>query len=236
MTSSRLPGKVLMPAGGQPLLQILLERLQACRSLDAVVVATTSNATDDPVAGLCESLGVACFRGSEENVLSRVCGAALGQQADLLVEITGDCPLLDPWLVDDAVEVFRSKQSSHSYVANFPPRGNAPIGQSVQVFKLSDLLEVANDAPDTMETEHVSYRFYRPESGDRYRPFFINYDAPLDRPDIWLALDYPEDYQLIKAVHEELSPVNPLYGVEEIIACVDRHLDLHERCWAKRKK
>jgi spore coat polysaccharide biosynthesis protein SpsF len=236
MTSSRLPGKVLMPAGGKPLLQILLERLRTCKALDEVVVATTVNATDDPIAGLCSSLNVPCFRGSEENVLSRVCGAAQEHAADVLVEITGDCPLLDPWLVDDAVDVFIRKQGKHSYVANFPPRGNASIGQSVQVFRSADLRAIAAAEPDQMEIEHVSYRFYRPENEDRYRPFFINYDAPINRPDVWMALDYLEDYELLKVVHESLSPGNPLYGVREMIACVDAHPELHQRCWKQRGK
>jgi len=231
MTSSRLPGKVLMPAGGKPLLQILLERLRTCKALDEVVVATTGNATDDPIAGLCSSLNVPCFRGSEENVLSRVCGAALEHDAGVLVEITGDCPLLDPWLVDDAVEIFRSKRGQHSYVANFPPNGNAPIGQSVQVFHAADLLAISRDKPNQMEREHVSCRFYQPATADRYRPFFINYEEPINRPDIWMALDYLEDYELLKVVHESLSAGNPLYGVREMITCVDAHPDLHDLCW-----
>lgn len=236
MTSSRLPGKVLMAAGGKPLLQILLERLQSCKTMDQIVVATTSNETDDPVAKLCSCLNVPCFRGSEENVLSRVCGAAQEHEAEVLVEITGDCPLLDPWLVDHAVNVFLSKQGQHSYVANFPPRGNAPIGQSVQVFHAADLLAILEQDPDQTEREHVSCRFYQPETADRYRPYFINYESPINRPDVWLALDYLEDYELLKVVHESLSPGNPLYGVREMIACVDAHPELHQRCWKQRGK
>lgn len=230
MTSSRLPGKVLMEAGGKPMLQILIERLQCARSLDLIIVATTQNRTDDPIVSLCEQMGVCCFRGSEENVLERVCGAVQTYGGDTLVEITGDCPLVAPWQVDHAVELFKAHQFETHYVSNGSPGGNAPQGMNVQVFQTSDLLGVLNDCPDSMDREHVSYRFYRAESGDRYRPKYINYESPLGRPDIWVTLDYLEDYQLLKALYEDMASKNVCFGIVDVIQWVDCHPAMHARC------
>src|SRR3989442_6444080 len=91
MTSSRLPGKVMLPAAGKPLLQVLIERLRGSRSLDGIVIATTMNATDQPIVDLARRLDVSVHRGSEHDVLGRVGGALRAMQADVCVEITGDC-------------------------------------------------------------------------------------------------------------------------------------------------
>lgn len=234
MTSSRLPGKVLMKAGGKPLLQILIERLQLAQSLDSIVVATTTNDTDLPIVELCHKLGISFFRGSEENVLERVCGAGLEFGADTLVEITADCPLIDPKQVDHAVRLFKDSYPDSLYVSNSSPLGNAPDGMNVQVFKLKELLGVLHDSPDEMDREHVSYRFYRPESGKKYRPKFIKYESPCDRPDIFVTLDFLEDYDLIKAIYEDLAESNPLFSLEDVVRSVDLHGEKHSKCIKRR--
>src|SRR5688500_6453895 len=96
MTSRRLPGKVLLPAVGKPLLELMIERLRRVRALDAIVIATTDDPSSDPLSELADWLGVGCFRGSEDDVLARVLGAAQAVGADLIVETTGDCPVIDP--------------------------------------------------------------------------------------------------------------------------------------------
>jgi len=230
MTSSRLPGKVLMPVSGKPLLQILIERLGRCKSLDGILVATTSNPTDDPIEELCRKLGAGCFRGSEENVLERVCLAAQKFDVRTIVEITGDCPLIDPWQVDHAVEIFLSGQPSTKYLSNGSPGGNAPQGMNVQVFKSVELLEILSGEPDELNREHVSYGFYREENRGKYHPVYINYPPPLNRPDIWVTLDYEEDYQLIKQIYEELSAAKPAFTLRDIVEWVDANPVLHQKC------
>ena len=106
MTSSRLPGKVLLDLAGKPALQQLVERLRRSRYLDEVVVATTDRPTDDPVAEMCRQIGCSVFRGSEDDVLARVLGAANSVSGDLIVEITGDCPAVDWRHVDQLIETF----------------------------------------------------------------------------------------------------------------------------------
>src|SRR3990167_111470 len=106
MTSSRLPGKVLMPIAGTPALEMVIHRLKLSKYVDAICVATTTNATDDAIVALAEKLGVGCFRGSESDVLGRVLGAAQSAKADIIVEVTADCPFVDPALVDRCIEEF----------------------------------------------------------------------------------------------------------------------------------
>ena len=230
MTSSRLPGKVLMPVSGKPLLQILIERLGRCQSLHGILVATTSNPTDDPIEELCGKLGAGCFRGSEENVLERVCLAAKKFDVRTIVEITGDCPLIDPWQVDHAVEIFLSGQPFTRYLSNVSPGGNAPQGMNVQVFKSADLLEILSGEPDELDREHVSHGFYREENRGTYQPVYINYPPPLNRPDIWVTLDYEEDYQLIKQIYEELAAEKSTFTLRDIVEWVDANPILHQKC------
>src|SRR5687768_5844723 len=106
MTSSRLPGKVLLPALGQPMLHHLVTRLRAVESLDDIVLATTTKATDAPLVEFAAGAGVKVHRGSEEDVMARVIGAAEHGNADVIVEITGDCPIIDPDIVEQTIRTF----------------------------------------------------------------------------------------------------------------------------------
>ncbi|MCS6809318.1 MAG: glycosyltransferase family protein [Bacteroidota bacterium] len=228
MTSSRLPGKVLMEAGGKPLLQILIERLRKSRYINDIVVATTTNPQDDPIVELCQKLGVSSFRGSELNVLERVCGAAQYMNADVLVEITADCPLLDISLTDGVIEEFLRVFPERRYCSNSGPAISMPWGFDTQVFLAEDLYAILDDNPDDDDKEHVSYRFYRPESGDKYKPHFITYTGELNRPELRVTLDYPEDYTLIKAAYEHLYPQNPYFTAVDVIRWLDANPELRD--------
>ena len=234
MTSSRLPGKVLLEAGGRPLLAVLIERLRRARGVDAVVIATTVNATDDPIAALGERLDVGVFRGSEHDVLGRVCGALRKSSADVCVEITGDCPLVDPRLVAEALDTFMETRDVHPYVSNSDPHRAVPAGLDVQVFRSEALYQLESETTDPEDREHVSYGFYRPESGDRWRPRFIRHAACEGTADLLVTLDYPEDYALIRALHEALAPRDPLYPAAEIVRWLRAHPELQARCRAVR--
>lgn len=235
MTSSRLPGKVLMTADGKPMLEILVERLQRAHCIDAIIVATTVNAQDNPIATLCERLGIPVFRGSEMNVLERVCSAAQKMSAEVLVEITGDCPLIDPTLVDAAIATFLERYPANRYVSNSGPNISIPWGFDVQVFMAADLYTINADNPDEQDREHVSYRFYRPESGDQYQPYFIRYTGELNRPELRVTLDYHEDYELIKSAYESLAPKNSLFGAVDIIRWLDSQPTIRDAAIACRE-
>jgi spore coat polysaccharide biosynthesis protein SpsF len=230
MTSSRLPGKVMMTAAGQPLLGILIDRLRRVPALDGIVVATTTNVQDDPIEALARGMGVGCFRGSEEDVLGRVCGALDSGGADVCVEITGDCPLVDPEIVQEATREYFNTRDAHPYVSNSDPHRSVPAGLDVQVFSARALYRLSDETSDPQDREHVSYGFYRPESGDRWRPRFIVHEAARGGEDLLVTLDYREDYELIRALHEDLSPHNSGYGARDIIAWLRSHPELEQPC------
>jgi spore coat polysaccharide biosynthesis protein SpsF (cytidylyltransferase family) len=179
MGSSRLPGKVLMPLAGRPALEWLLERLEHAEELDALVVATSDDPSDDPVAVFCEERGTACRRGSLDDVAGRLLDAARGERLDAFVRISGDSPLLDQRLVDEAVRLMRA--GGHDLVTNVRPR-SFPPGQSVEVIK-TDALERAL-GPDP---EHVTGPLY--DGGFDLRRF----EAETPRTDVRYTLDTPED-------------------------------------------
>jgi spore coat polysaccharide biosynthesis protein SpsF len=221
MTSIRLPGKVLKEAVGKPMLELMIERLKRVPSLDGIVVATTTNATDDPVAALANRLGVGIWRGSEDDVLSRVLDAAVHHRIDVIVETTGDCPLIDPTAVEDCIRVYRAAKVD--YVSNVLER-SYPVGMDTQVFATSILADVARRTDDPADREHVSLYIYRHPEIYSLR----NVPAPpaLARPDLALTLDTPEDYRLIGAVFEALYPKNPAFALADVLAFLDRRPEI----------
>ncbi|MBI3444292.1 MAG: glycosyltransferase family protein, partial [Magnetospirillum sp.] len=158
MTSSRLPGKVLLPCQGQPMLARMVERLRRVPSLSGIVVATTVNAADDAIEALATELGIGCWRGSEDDVLARVLDGAHAFEADVIVETTGDCPLIDPSIVEQCIQEYRA--SGVDYLSNVLER-TFPIGMDTQVFATGILDDVARRTSDPTDHEHVSLYIYR---------------------------------------------------------------------------
>lgn len=216
MTSSRLPGKVLAPLGGRPALEVMIERLRRIERLDQIVIATTTNVTDDPLQSLAERLGVGILRGSEDDVLQRVLDAARAHEADVIVEFTGDCPLIDPEIAAQVIDAYQGAKVD--YVSNVMTR-SYPMGMETQVFARSILEDVARRTQDAHDHEHVSLYIYR-------NPQFYslhNVAAPeaLTRPDLRLTLDTKEDLALIAAVYEALVPKSPAFSLAEMLAFLD---------------
>ena len=222
MTSSRLPGKVLLDLAGKPALQQLVERLRRSRYLDEVVVATTDRPTDDPVVELCRRIDCRVFRGSEDDVLVRVLGAAESVAGDLIVEITGDCPAVDWRHVDQLIETFFAGQ--YDYVANMAGPCPYPVGFEVQVFPTEVLAEVNRLTQNPVDHEHVSlYIYSHPE---RYRIHYLEAGPALYRPEIEVTLDTPEDYQLIQSVFQALLPEKPDFSALDVIELLQRRPEL----------
>nr|MCU0926265.1 glycosyltransferase family protein [Hydrogenophaga sp.] len=202
MTSTRLPGKVLLPLAGEPMLTRLVERLRRVQRADGIVIATTTNTTDDAIAKLSEQLGVPCHRGSEHDVLSRYADAARLHGADVVVRITSDCPLIDPALIDQVIAVYQ--ESDCDCVSNMLPP-TWPYGMAVEVFSAAALAEAHAEAGQPAEREHVTpFLYAHPE---RYR--LRNVTSPVDLSHHRWTVDTPEDYELVRRLFEALVDTHP---------------------------
>lgn len=218
LTSTRLPGKVLLPLAGAPMLTRLIERLRRVKQADAIVIATTHNTTDDPIAALCGQLGVPCHRGSEHDVLSRYADSAREHGADVVVRITSDCPLIDPALVDQLISTYR--EGDCDYVSNMLPP-TWPYGMAVEVFTATALLEAHAEATQDSEREHVTpFIYWHPE---RYR--LRNVESPTDLSAQRWTVDTPEDYELVRRLFERLYPVDPRFSLADVQKVMEAHPD-----------
>lgn len=218
MTSTRLPGKVLLPLAGEPMLTRLIERLRRVRRADGIVVATTTNATDDPIAALCAQLGVPCHRGSEHDVLSRYADAARLHGADVVVRITSDCPLIDPALIDQTIAAY--DEGGGDYVSNMLPP-TWPYGMAVEVFSAAALAQAHAEATQAAEREHVTpFLYWHPE---RYR--LRSVASPVDLSHHRWTVDTPEDYALVSRLFEHLMPTQPTFNQADVLALLEQHPD-----------
>lgn len=216
MTSTRLPGKVLLPLAGRPMLECLLERLQRVELADAVVVATTTNATDDPIVQLCADLGVACYRGSELDVLSRYAEAAAEHRADVVVRITSDCPLMDPALVDKVIGVYLA--GGCDYVSNMIEL-SYPYGMAVEVFSAAALATAHEHATLPEEREHVTPYIYW--NTERFKLKSVRGEMDLSHHR-W-TVDTQPDYELVQLIYETLYPESPKFDSNNVLALLAKH-------------
>jgi spore coat polysaccharide biosynthesis protein SpsF len=210
MGSSRLPGKVLRPIAGRPMLQYTVERLDRCRTLDGLLVATTTDPSDDEVVDFCARVGVACTRGPVDDVVSRIAAAARAAGAGALVRVCGDSPLLDYRLVDALVGCFRN--GAFDVVTNVAPR-SFPPGQSVEVISTAVLLQALDDISAAEDREHVTPFFYRQPERFRIR----NMSASEDYTRLRLAVDTPEDFRRISAMIAAMKGMQWEYGLRELL-------------------
>lgn len=219
MTSTRLPGKILKEVLHKTLLEYQLERLQRVELAHQIVVATTINDNDEPIVKLCRRLGISCFRGSEDDVLSRYYYAAREYEADVVVRITSDCPLIDPQLVDQVIRHYIDNSDHYDYVANILER-TYPRGMDTEVFPFRILEEAQLNAVEASEREHVTP--YMREAG-RYRLGNVCYDVDQSRHR-W-TVDQAEDFELIKLILESFYPVNPHFTMGDVLNLLNEHPD-----------
>ncbi len=153
MSSARLPDKVMKLIDGRPMIELLLTRLSFAKEVNQIVLATSVDERNDPLVSHVEKLGYKCIRGSETDVLERYLKASHESHADVIVRITGDCPLVDPELVDDAIKLFKYKNID--YLNNISPP-SYPDGLDIEVFKLSALEQAGRESQELFDREHVT--------------------------------------------------------------------------------
>src|SRR5262245_10680287 len=227
MGSTRLPGKVLMPLRGRPLLERMLWRVRQALSLDEVVVATTRLAVDASIAKLAAACDVRCVIGHPDDLLDRHLQAARETGADAVVKIPSDCPLIDPAVIDQTVGFFRGQDPRFAFVSNLHP-ASWPDGNDVEVMR-RDALETAwREAKRPYEREHTTPFIW--DQPERFTVGNVVWEGGRDLSATHrLTIDYPEDYALISALYEALQfrDEGPAFTVDAIVEYLDAHPKLY---------
>jgi len=210
MTSSRLPGKVLEPILGEPMIGWQIERLRRSALLDGLVVATSTDPSDDPLVAYLESLDVPVVRGSLDDVLGRFIAVLDAFSPDVVVRLTADCPLASPLVVDRVVSAFL--ESDADYVSN-TLEPSYPDGVDVEVVRASALRWVAANSDDPHEHEHVTLGVYR--RPDRFR--CLNVAGEVDLSSLRWTVDNADDLAFVREVYGELYPSNPAFDMDDVL-------------------
>ena len=225
MGSSRLPEKVGMLLQGKPLFVRQAERVSAARFRGRVIIATTTEAGDDPIEAICEREGLECFRGDAYDLLDRHYQAALVYPADAVVKIPSDCPLIDPVVIDRVISFYLTHADAFDFVSNLHP-ATWPDGNDVEVMAFPVLERAWKGADRPLEREHTTpYIWERP---GQFRIGNVVMEGGRDYSMTHrFTIDYAADYAFIRAVFDELYPVNPLFGVDDILALLKRRPDIY---------
>jgi spore coat polysaccharide biosynthesis protein SpsF (cytidylyltransferase family) len=219
MGSKRLPGKVLRPILGKPILALLLDRLSYAKRIDHIVVATSVGRGDDPIADLAEKLGFTCFRGSEADVMDRVYQAALAHDADPIVRITADCPLLDPTIIDHVINAFFENNADlalNSFSESYPD------GLDVEVFSLDALTRCWHGAPEGPLREHLYSYILR--NSNQFKIHHVLHDENLTAH-CW-SVDDEVDFEFIEQVCIELHQEGRIFLMNDVLDLLERRPEL----------
>lgn len=221
--SSRLPGKVLKKISGKTVLEHDIDRLKRVNNIDEIVIATTVKEGDSKIVDEANKLGVKFFRGSEDDVLSRYYFAAKENNADVVVRVTSDCPLLDSEVTEEIIKYYLDNYTKYDYVSNTLDR-TYPRGLDTEVFSFKALEKAYNEAKEKFQREHVT-PFIWDKNGDFSTFQFKKYE---DNSNLRLTLDTDEDLELIKEVYSELYDTNNDFGLKEILELFKRRPGLTE--------
>lgn len=214
-SSTRLPGKVLKPLLGMPMLARQIERVRRARLIDSLVIATSDDASDDGIAALGAGLGVDVHRGSLNDVLDRFRTASEPYRSEWIVRLTGDCPVADPAVIDDAIMMVQS--GNYDYVSN-ALEPTYPDGLDVEVVRSSVLETAWREAALGSEREHVTPFVHKRPS--RFRLGQLKYSPNLSH--LRWTVDEPRDFELITLFYEKLYPSSPAFSMHDILALIAR--------------
>jgi len=222
MTSTRLPGKILMDLAGAPMLVRQIERLRRARLVDEICIATTRNAADDPVVSLAESLDLRWYRGDEDDVLGRYQGAAQESRAEVVVRITADCPLLMPEVVDRVVVGLLEEATACDYAANVIRR-TYPRGLDTEAMFRDVLERIARMGKSARAREHVT-QFLLTERPDLFVIHSIE-DAE-NNADLRWTVDHQADLDMVRQLYAALPIADGSVGYRDILSFVREHPEI----------
>ena len=219
VSSSRLPGKVLLPLLGKPMIQRQIERIRRARRIDAVVLAASLDASDDALAAWGASESVTVFRGSLHDVLDRFYQAALPYQPDWVLRLTGDCPLADPELIDRVITETLAAGADYGSNALQP---SFPDGLDAELVRFSVLGQVWREAVSPAEREHVTLAVHR--HPERFKLHSVT-GAP-DLSHLRWTVDEQRDFEFVTRIYEMLYPLNPAFTTADILRLLDEKPEL----------
>lgn len=218
--SSRLPDKVMKPVLGKPILLHMIERIKRSKLQSEIVVVTTNELQDQVIEELCIENNILCFKGHSTDLLDRHYQAALHYQADAVVKIPSDCPLIDPNIIDEVLQYYISHSKEFDFVSNLHP-ASWPDGNDVEIMSFNTLERAWKEASKDFEREHTTPYIW--ENPNKFRIGSVLWSTGKDYSTShrW-TLDYPEDFEFIKTVYEELYPQDPHFTLEDILTLLEK--------------
>jgi spore coat polysaccharide biosynthesis protein SpsF len=227
MGSTRLPGKVLRPLAGRPMLARIVDRVRAAASVANVVVATSDRDGDDPIRQMCAAEGIDCFAGSEQDVLDRFYRAAAMFDGDPLIRITADCPLVDPQLLTKLVGLFAEGGYDHVGVATgagaiFLGNGRYPDGLDAECFSRAALERAWREAASPQDREHVTPFIWRQKHLFRTGQLM----SAVDYSQLRWTVDNEADFALIARIYDALHRSDRVFGMADVLQYLAAHPEL----------
>lgn len=213
--SRRLPGKIMMPLAGKPLLIRMIERISLIKTPAEIVVATTNEPDDDSVVKLCKENGINIFRGSTNDLLERHYKAGIQYDADIIVKIPSDCPLISSDVIDKVLDYYFENEEKYDFVSNLHP-ASYPDGNDVEIMPMQILEQAFKEADKDFEREHTTpFIWERPE---RFRIGNVKMDGSVDLSKTFrFTIDHKEDYNFIRRVYDELHEKKSNFDLEDIL-------------------
>ncbi len=225
MSSTRLPGKVMLPLLGKPLLIRMIERVISAQHVGDVIIATSTNPDDDEIEKLCVQNNLICFRGHLTDLLDRHYQVAKQFNADAVIKIPSDCPLIDPKVIDKVIEHYVSSDQ-FDFVSNLHP-ATYPDGNDVEIFSFESLECAWKDATKDYEREHTTPFIW--EHQDVFSVGNVTWETGYDYSSThrW-TIDFPEDYEFIRKVYDELYSTNPAFSLNDILTLLKQKQEIAE--------
>ncbi len=224
MDSTRLPGKVMMPLAGKPLLLRQYERVTAAKLIDKIIVAITTEEIDNTIVDLCIDNNINYYRGNSTDLLDRHYKAALTYSADAVVKIPSDCPLIDPGVIDKVLKYYIDNYNKFDFVSNLHP-ASYPDGNDVELMTMNALTDGWQNAKKKLEREHTTPYFW--ENPEKYRIGNVLWETGKDYSmSHRFTIDYPEDYEFVKRIYDELFSDENIFSLNDILGLLEKNPEI----------